>query len=212
MRINCLAFFGFVLALACVAGPHKSVAQETVSSADDVVAVEFDTSEGKFVIELDRDKAPKTVENFLGYVESGHYEGTVFHRVIKGFMIQGGGMEGELKEKKTRPPVRNEADNGLTNDKYTVAMARTPDPHSATAQFFVNTGDDNSFLNRAKAQDGFGYTVFGKVTKGTEVIDKIENTKTQSVPDPAFRARLMADVPTTPIVVKSAKVLKSAVK
>lgn len=210
MRINCQFFLGFALTLLTAVCPAKLSADQPAESADGSVAIEFDTTEGKFVMELYPGKAPKTVENFLGYVKSGHFDGTVFHRVIKGFMIQGGGMDRGLKEKETRPPVRNESDNGLTNDKYTVAMARTPDPHSATAQFFINTGTDNSFLNRAKAQDGFGYTVFGKVIKGTEVVDKIESTKTQSVPDPAFPARLMADVPATPIVIKSAKLLKTA--
>ncbi len=197
----------FAAAIACVVCLPVTVAAD--ASDADTVAVEFDTSEGKFVIELDAQRAPKTVDNFLMYVESGHYEGTVFHRVIKGFMIQGGGMDGTLKEKKTRPPVQNEAGNGLTNDKYTVAMARTNDPHSATAQFFVNT-KDNGFLNRDQARDGFGYTVFGKVIQGTEVVDKIESAKTQSMPNPTVPAVLMQDVPATPIVIKSAKVLKVA--
>ncbi len=197
------------LSLAIVACAVCPLAEVTAEPSGDTVAVEFDTSEGKFVMELDPQKAPKTVENFLQYVENGHYNGTVFHRVIKGFMIQGGGMDQGLNEKKTGPPVQNEAGNGLSNDKYTVAMARTNDPHSATAQFFVNT-KDNGFLNRAQAQDGFGYTVFGKVTKGTEVVDKIESARTQSVPNPQFPAALMRDVPATPVVIKSAKVLRGA--
>ena len=121
-------------------------------------------------------------------------------------------MDRELKEKKTRPPVQNEAGNGLKNDKYTVAMARTGDPHSATSQFFVNTGNKNGFLNRDQARDGFGYAVFGKVTKGTEVVDKINVAKTQSAPNPESPGGLMEDVPATPVVVKSAKVLKGAPK
>jgi cyclophilin family peptidyl-prolyl cis-trans isomerase len=203
MRTTIQLFSFVALALACAVCPISTAA------ADDPVAVEFDTSEGKFVMELNAEKAPKTVENFLKYVESGHYDGTVFHRVIPDFMIQGGGFDQALKEKETLPPVRNEGDNGLTNDRYTVAMARTPDPHSATAQFFVNTSaklGGNSSLNRAEARDGFGYTVFGKVTKGTEVVDKIGATKTQSIPDPARPNRLMSDVPATSIVIKSAKV------
>ncbi len=141
------------------------------------VLVALDTTEGKIVIELDAEKAPKTVANFLDYVMSGHYEGTVFHRVIKDFMIQGGGMDENLKEKEVKAPVRNEAGNGLKNNKYTVAMARTNDPHSATSQFFINTAD-NGFLNREQAQDGFGYTVFGKVVEGMDVVDKIGVVKT----------------------------------
>lgn len=200
----------FALALAFALLPALSPA---LALANDRVAVEFDTSEGKFVMELDAAKAPKTVENFLQYVNNGHYDGTVFHRVIKDFMIQGGGFDQSLKEKETGPPVRNEADNGLSNDQYTVAMARTSDPHSATAQFFVNTkAGGNGFLNRAESGDGFGYTVFGKVIEGTEVIDKIAVAKTRSIPDPAFPARLMQDVPATPIVIKSARVLKPAQK
>jgi cyclophilin family peptidyl-prolyl cis-trans isomerase len=209
MRIKINWFPLCAAALACTV--CLPLTADDDAPGGDSVAVEFDTSEGKFVIELDAKKAPKTVENFLLYVDAGHYEGTVFHRVIKGFMIQGGGMDGALKEKKTRPPVRNEADNGLKNEKYTVAMARTNDPHSATAQFFVNT-ENNGFLNRDQARDGFGYTVFGKVTKGTEVVDKIESTKTQSMPNPAVPALLMKDVPSTPIVVNSAKVLKASEK
>jgi cyclophilin family peptidyl-prolyl cis-trans isomerase len=168
--------------------------------------VELDTTEGKILIELNPEKAPKTVTNFLDYVESGHYDGTVFHRVIDGFMIQGGGMDGNLKEKKTKPPVLNEADNGLINKKYTVAMARTGDPHSATCQFFINTAD-NTFLDRANAADGFGYTVFGRVVKGLDVVDKIGSTPTNARPNPAFPAMLMRDVPVTPIVIKSARVV-----
>ena len=142
-----------------------------VAAAAENPLVEFDTSEGKFVMELYPDKAPQTVENFLKYVGSGHYDGTIFHRVIRNFMIQGGGFDQKMKEKETGPPVRNEADNGLGNEQYTVAMARTADPHSATAQFFVNTNAQpggNGFLNRDQARDGFGYTVFGKVIDGTE--------------------------------------------
>ncbi|MFK8114141.1 MAG: peptidylprolyl isomerase [Rubripirellula sp.] len=177
-----------------------------VLSAEETI-VELETSEGKIVLELDAEKAPKTVANFLEYVKDGHYEGTVFHRVIKGFMVQGGGMDTNLKEKSTKPPVRNEGGNGLSNLKYTVAMARTGDPHSATSQFFINT-KDNGFLNRAQSRDGFGYTVFGKVIEGKEVVDKIESVKTGSRPDPSFPARLMNDVPAEPIVLKSAKLLQ----
>ena len=134
--------------------------------------VELDTNMGAIVIELNEEKAPKTVENFLNYVKSGHYDGTIFHRIIDGFMIQGGGMDAEMNEKATNAPVENEADNGLKNDKGTIAMARTQDPHSATSQFFINV-KDNDFLNHSgKNMQGWGYTVFGKVTSGMDVIDK----------------------------------------
>lgn len=168
--------------------------------------VELDTSEGKIVIELNADKAPKSVANFLRYVESGHYEGTVFHRVMKEFMIQGGGMDESLKEKASLEPIENEGGNGLTNEQYTVAMARTNDPDSATCQFFINTVK-NDFLNRDDPRsDGYGFAVFGKVVKGMDVVDKIENTKTAPKPNPAFPAMLMHNVPTTPVKIYSVRV------
>ena len=140
--------------------------------------VELQTSAGAIRVELDDAKAPGSVENFLAYVHAGHYDGTVFHRVIKGFMIQGGGMDSEMKQKATRAPILNEAHNGLKNDRYTLAMARTSDPHSATAQFFINTAD-NAFLNfRAENAQGWGYAVFGKVVSGSEVVDRIEASAT----------------------------------
>ena len=167
--------------------------------------VELETSEGTIVIELDAEKAPKTVANFLDYVNRGYYEGTIFHRVIKDFMIQGGGLEKDLKEKSTRPPVTNEAGNGLSNKEYTIAMARTADPHSATSQFFINTSD-NLFLDRKNAQDGFGYTVFGRVVKGLDVVDRIESVETAPRPDP--RGILMRDVPVETVVIKKVTVRK----
>jgi len=140
--------------------------------------VKFSTNHGAFVVQLDAAKAPKTVENFLQYVHDGFYDGTVFHRVIRDFMIQGGGFEPGMSQKRTRVPVDNEADNGLKNTKYTVAMARTSDPHSATAQFFVNSSD-NDFLNHSgKNAQGWGYTVFGEVVEGREVVDAIEGVRT----------------------------------
>lgn len=140
--------------------------------------VKLQTNHGTITLELHKDKAPETVANFLTYVKSGHYDNTIFHRVIDGFMIQGGGFEPGMKEKSTNPPVKNEAGNGLTNDKYTVAMARTPNPHSATAQFFINVAD-NGFLNfREPTPQGFGYCVFGKVVEGSDVVDKIKNVET----------------------------------
>ena len=139
------------------------------------------TNLGDIVIELDYDKAPVTAKNFEEYVKSGFYKGTIFHRVIKGFMIQGGGLTADMDNKPTNAPIKNEADNGLKNDRGTIAMARTQDPHSATAQFFINTVD-NSFLNfRSKDLNGWGYCVFGKVVKGMDVVDKIEAAKTTTV-------------------------------
>jgi len=133
---------------------------------------------GVVTVELDAEKAPKTVENFLGYVSSGHYDNTIFHRIIPGFMVQGGGMEPGMAQKKTAKPIENEADNGLKNTAYTLAMARTSDPHSATSQFFINIAD-NDFLNHtAKSSQGWGYAVFGKVVDGTDVVDKIKAVAT----------------------------------
>jgi peptidyl-prolyl cis-trans isomerase B (cyclophilin B) len=140
--------------------------------------VRMDTSAGSIRIELDDEKAPLSVANFLEYVNKGHYDGTVFHRVIPGFMIQGGGFEPGMKQKPTAAPIRNEAGNGLKNRRYTLAMARTSDPHSATAQFFINTAD-NGFLDfRAENAQGWGYAVFGRVVEGSEVIDSIERVQT----------------------------------
>lgn len=140
--------------------------------------VELQTSKGAIRLELDEAKAPQTVSNFISYVEKGHYDGTVFHRVIKSFMIQGGGFEPGMKQKPTDAPIQNEANNGLKNDHYTVAMARTNAPHSASAQFFINT-TDNDFLNfKSESPNGWGYAVFGKVVSGQEVVDAIEGVKT----------------------------------
>ena len=137
-----------------------------------------DAIQGSIVIELDAANAPKSTENFLNYVNKGFYNGTVFHRVIDGFMIQGGGFEPGMKQKETDAPIENEAKNGLKNDKYTLAMARTGDPHSATAQFFINVAD-NGFLNHtAPTSSGWGYAVFGKVVKGQELVDKLRGVKT----------------------------------
>jgi len=158
--------------------------------------VALETNKGKIVIELYPDKAPKSVENFLKYVKDGHYSNTVFHRVIAGFMIQGGGFDTAMKQKATRPPIANEADNGLTNDRGTVAMARTNDPNSASAQFFVNVVD-NAFLNhKSKTPQGWGYTVFGKVVEGMDVADAIAAVKTKA-----------QDVPVEPVIVTKAHVL-----
>ena len=139
--------------------------------------VDLETTAGLIRIELDDEKAPLSAANFLQCVKAGHYDGTVFHRVIKGFMVQGGGFEPGMKQKPTGASVANEAKNGLKNKHYTLAMARTSDPHSASAQFFINT-TDNSFLDNERAQDGWGYAVFGRVVQGTEVVDAIESVRT----------------------------------
>lgn len=142
--------------------------------------VELQTTAGTIRLELDDAKAPITVANFLEYVKAGHYDGTIFHRVIKGFMVQGGGFEPGMKQKPTKGEIQNEANNGLKNDKYTIAMARTSAPHSASAQFFIN-GTDNDFLNfKSESAQGWGYAVFGKVVQGQDVVDKIEKSKTAS--------------------------------
>ncbi len=167
----------------------------------DMPIVEFDTTYGNIVIELNAEKAPITVANFIDYVESGHYDGLIFHRVIDGFMIQGGGMDSEMNEKRTGTPIKNEADNGLKNTTGTIAMARTSDPHSATAQFFINVRD-NDFLNYSSpTPQGWGYAVFGQVIEGMDVVNQIKGV-------PTGRFGYHADVPTTPIVINSAKVIK----
>ncbi|MBI3409130.1 MAG: peptidyl-prolyl cis-trans isomerase [Planctomycetes bacterium] len=158
----------------------------------------MDTSMGKIKIELFADKAPKTVKNFLQYVEDKHYDGTIFHRVIADFMIQGGGMEAGLKEKKTREAIENEA--GLSNEKGTIAMARTNAPHSATAQFFINV-KDNNLLDKARARDGWGYAVFGKVIDGMGVVDKIKQVATGTQGG-------HQNVPETDVVIRSVRVEK----
>ena len=167
------------------------------ATAADMPRVLLKTSMGEIVVELDQEKAPKTVENFLQYVKSGQYNGTIFHRVIPDFMIQGGGFDRNMQEKKTRAPIKNEANNGLRNDIYTISMARTASPHSATAQFFINT-KNNSMLNYP-GQDGWGYAVFGKVIMGTEVVDQIKNVGTGN-------AGFHQNVPTSPVIIESATV------
>jgi peptidyl-prolyl cis-trans isomerase B (cyclophilin B) len=154
------------------------------------VKVKLATGMGDIVLELFPDKAPATVDNFVRYVKDGHYNGTVFHRVIDGFMIQGGGLDADLREKPTRDPIQNEADNGLKNEPYTIAMARTSDPHSATSQFFINVADNQRLNHTAKTPAGWGYTVFGRVVQGKEVVDNIKALPTttrgiyQNVPQP----------------------------
>ncbi|MFZ6813152.1 peptidylprolyl isomerase [Undibacterium sp. Rencai35W] len=162
------------------------------------MAVILTTNHGNITIELDADKAPKTVANFIAYVEAGHYNGTIFHRVIDGFMIQGGGFEPGMKQKATNAPIENEAKNGLKNQRYSIAMARTGDPHSASAQFFINT-TNNSFLDYP-GQDGWGYCVFGTVSEGKEIVDKIKSVKTT-------RTGMFQDVPVENVVIEKAEVV-----
>lgn len=167
--------------------------------------VELKTNMGSITLELYADKAPQSVENFLQYVKDGHYNGTIFHRVISSFMIQGGGFTPDFNQKQTRGPIRNEAGNGLKNTLGTVAMARTPDPHSAAAQFFINTAD-NAFLNfTAPTQQGFGYAVFGKVVKGMEVVDKIARVATGTRPP-------HGDVPLKPVIIERAVIIENQAK
>lgn len=159
--------------------------------------VVLETTKGNIVIALEAENAPISVENFLGYVESGYYEGTVFHRVIDGFMIQGGGFTQNMSQKETQGTIQNEADNGLKNKRGTVAMARRPDPHSATAQFFVNTVDNGPLDHKSKDPQGWGYAVFGEVVEGMDVVDAIAKVKTGS-------HKGMGDVPTEPVIIQKA--------
>jgi cyclophilin family peptidyl-prolyl cis-trans isomerase len=185
---------GLLLASACL------LFTGAVHSQAKSPRVKLATSAGDIVIELDAAKAPKTVENFLAYVRKGHYKGTVFHRVIPGFMVQGGGFDAAMAQRPTEKPIENEASNGLKNDKYTLAMARTPHPHSASAQFFINVAD-NAFLNHtAPTQQGWGYAVFGKVVEGMDVVDKISTV-------PTGDKGMHQNVPQTPITINAATVL-----
>ncbi len=177
-------FSGLLLALTCL-----------VSQAADTPRVLMKTSMGDIVLELYPDKAPQSVANFLQYVKDGHYNGTIFHRVISNFMIQGGGFDKNMRQKPTRAPIQNEAKNGLAHEPYTLAMARTPAPHSASAQFFINV-KANSFLNYP-GQDGWGYTVFGKVIKGKQVVDKIKLVPTGQM-----------DIPAKQVVIESVTIVK----
>jgi len=162
------------------------------------MAVLITTNKGNIKLELDAEKAPKSVANFLDYVAKGHYDNTIFHRVIGDFMIQGGGFDATMKQKPTAATVENEAKNGLKNDKYTVAMARTSDPHSASAQFFINT-KNNAFLDYP-GQDGWGYAVFGKVVEGADIVDQINKVKTG-------RSGMFSDVPSDPVIIEKAEVI-----
>lgn len=163
--------------------------------------IKLTTNFGIITLELNAEKAPKTVENFENYVTSGHYNGTIFHRVINGFMIQGGGMEPGMNEKPSNEQIENEADNGLKNERGTIAMARTNEPHSASAQFFINL-NDNGFLNHsAKTPDGWGYCVFGKVIDGMDVVDKIKDVATGN-------SGYHQDVPVNDVIIESAEIVE----
>jgi peptidyl-prolyl cis-trans isomerase A (cyclophilin A) len=163
--------------------------------------VRLSTSAGDIIVQLDREKAPKTVDNFVQYVKAGHYDGTVFHRVIDNFMIQGGGMKPDMSEKPTRAPIPLESGNGLSNVRGTIAMARTMDPNSATAQFFINVKDNDASLDKANSRDGNGYAVFGKVIKGMDVVDKIKVMPTEN-------RGMHQNVPVQPVVIKKAQLEK----
>ena len=165
--------------------------------------VKLETSLGDIIVELYPEKAPVTVANFLQYVKGGFYDGTIFHRVIPTFMIQGGGFDANMNEKPTKAPIKNEADNGLTNDRYTIAMARTADPNSASAQFFINVADNQPLNHTAKTMQGWGYAVFGKVVKGQDVVDKIKAVPTDT-------KGMFQNVPVTPVVIIKATVVETA--
>ena len=185
--------------LALMATPLL-LALGTAHAAAGAPRVLLETSMGNITVELAPERAPITVRNFLAYVEKGHYDGTIFHRVIPGFMIQGGGFTADMNEKPTMQPIPLEARGGLPNDRYTIAMARTSYPHSATSQFFINVAD-NDFLNADRAQDGNGYAVFGRVVAGEDVVDKIAGVKTGA-------KGMMRDVPIEAVTIKTAKIVK----
>lgn len=189
----------FALLLCCTMQSSHSSTQDSKTTKDKKTMVKLHTNHGIITLQLDAEKAPNTVKNFLGYVNSGFYSNTIFHRVIGNFMIQGGGFEPGMKQKAVNAPIKNEAANGLKNDIYTIAMARTGDPHSATAQFFINV-KDNGFLNYP-GQDGWGYCVFGKVVEGKEVVDAIRNVKTGN------RSGFQ-DVPLEDVIITKAEVVK----
>lgn len=186
--------------LALLGLPLVALMTMNTAMAANEPRVEITTNLGKIVVQLDPARAPVTTKNFLTYVNEGFYKGTIFHRVIGTFMIQGGGFTEDLKEKPTHAPIPLESRNGLSNDKYTIAMARTSYPHSATSQFFINVAD-NYFLNASKAQDGYGYAVFGQVVSGTDVVDKIAGVATGS-------RGFMNDVPTEAVIIQDVRELK----
>lgn len=195
-----------VLGTLMVIGAQASAATATDTASQAHPQILMQTSLGDIVLELDRTKAPKSVDNFVKYVQDGFYNGTIFHRVIKDFMIQGGGFTPEMEQKPTRAPIANEANNGLKNVRGSIAMARTNEPHSATAQFFINTVDNSPLDFSAPTEEGWGYTVFGKVVKGMDVVDKIRATPTGSArPFPS-------DVPTTTVLIKKVSMVTRKAK
>jgi peptidyl-prolyl cis-trans isomerase B (cyclophilin B) len=186
---------GLLLAFTLAAGPGAR-------AADKPVFVKMETGLGDITLELFPDKAPATVANFLQYVEDGFYNDTIFHRVIDGFMIQGGGFDARMNQKPTRPPIQNEADNGLANAPYTVAMARTMDPHSATAQFFINVADNKMLNHTAKTPQGWGYAVFGQVVRGQDAVEKIKAV-------PTTTRGMHQNVPVEPVIITKAQVVEA---
>jgi len=192
------ARFGFLTSLAVIACLLLSGMTTQAQAANPLV--KLTTSKGDIVLELDPAKAPASVENFLKYVNDGFYNGLVFHRVINGFMIQGGGMDKDMQQKQTRAPIKNEADNGLPNDNYTIAMARTGDPHSATAQFYINVKNNTGLNHTGKSQSGWGYAVFGKVVEGKDVVDAIKAV-------PTTTKGPYSDVPREPVTIIKAEVI-----
>jgi peptidyl-prolyl cis-trans isomerase B (cyclophilin B) len=194
-------FTGLIMAITVGLAPATGFTQDNSTSKQgaDMVTVTMETNKGVITLELDKAKAPDSVENFITYARSGHYDGTVFHRVIPGFMIQGGGFDTNMQQKATNPPIKNEATNGLKNDKGTVAMARTNVPDSATSQFFINL-KDNDFLNHTSpTPQGWGYTVFGKVTDGMDVVESIEKVSTANKGG-------HQDVPVTDVIIEKVTV------
>jgi peptidyl-prolyl cis-trans isomerase B (cyclophilin B) len=201
MRVPATLFLcALSLAFASEAAEKPKKKAEKTKVTETSPQVKLHTSLGDVVIKLDATKAPVTVQNFLTYVKEGHYDGTIFHRVIPGFMAQGGGFTADMKQKSTHAPIKNEADNGLKNNRGTIAMARTPDPNSASAQFFINY-KDNDFLNyKSPTPQGWGYAVFGEVTSGMDVVDKMAAV-------PTGNSGGMSDVPKTPITIEKATVV-----
>jgi len=200
MILNKILTALFTLLLCCTMQASYAAPTKNSLTQGKQKMVKLHTNLGVITLQLDAEKAPVTVKNFLDYVNAGFYDNTIFHRVIADFMIQGGGFEPGMNQKKVNAPIKNEAANGLKNDKYTVAMARTGDPHSATAQFFINTGADNSFLNYP-GQDGWGYCVFGKVVEGMDVVDAIRKVKTGNKSG-------HQDVPREDVIITKAEVVK----
>ncbi|MDR3639724.1 MAG: peptidylprolyl isomerase [Humidesulfovibrio sp.] len=193
-------FFRLILATALVFALAAPGLAQSAAPAPGKVLVKLETTKGDIVLELNKAKAPVTVTNFLNYVKAGHYDGTIFHRVINGFMVQGGGFDVNMREKPTGKPIKNEADNGLKNELYTVAMARTSDPQSASAQFFINVKNNHSLDHWGKSDMGWGYAVFGVVVDGKRVVDEIKGVSTGSKGP-------FDDVPLQPVIIKKASII-----